>query len=56
MTEPHYINTIEELYQWAKENGYENYQLFISDDGKTCNIILEKIEMYERDKEIIIWG
>lgn len=54
MLKPHYIDTIEELYQWAKENGYEKYQLFTTDEGMTCNVIVEEIIIDEGMKDITI--
>ena len=56
MNKPHYIDTIEELYQWAKENGYEKYQLFTTDEGMTCNVIVEEMIINKKDKEITIQG
>lgn len=49
-----YIDTIEELYQWAKENGCEKYQLFTTDEGIACNVIVEAMIINKKDKEITI--
>ena len=54
MNEIHYIDTIEELYQWAKENGYEKYSLFTTDEGMTCNVVIEEMIINKKDKEITI--
>lgn len=54
MNKTHYIDTIEELYQWAKENGYEKYQLFTTDEGTTWNVIVEEMVINKKDKEITI--
>lgn len=46
--------TIKELYDWAKENGYENYDCFITDEGCLTNIWIDDIDIREDKKEICL--
>ncbi len=46
------FDTIKELYDWAVENGYENYNVFISNEGCPCNIWLCEICVNDKKKEI----
>ena len=44
--------TIKELYDWAVENGYENYDVYVCAEGHSCNISLN--EMFIKEKEILL--
>lgn len=48
------FSTIKELYDWAVENGYENYKVFVNDsDGYGDNdIFLCEIFIDKKKKEI----
>lgn len=47
------FETIKELYDWAVENGYENYKAFVHDeDYWTCDIYLCAISVDKEKKEI----
>jgi hypothetical protein len=46
------FETIKELYDWAVENGYENYKAFVCDEGWYCDIYLREISVDKEKKEI----
>jgi hypothetical protein len=46
------FETIKELYDWAIENGYENYKAFVRDEGWDCDIYLCAISVDKEKKEI----
>jgi len=50
----HIINTIKELYEWAVKNGCENFEVFTDEEGISRNIIVEEMEIYEKEKEIYL--
>jgi hypothetical protein len=54
MEEEKIFYTIKELYDWAIKNGYENYNVLISDEGCACNIYLCEISVDDKKKRIIL--
>jgi hypothetical protein len=47
--------TIKELYDWAVENGYENYEVLVGDDdGWPCHIYEYEMTIDKKIKEIIL--
>lgn len=54
MEEEKIFYTIKELYDWAIKNGYENYNVFTSDEGCACNIYLCEISVNDKKKRIVL--
>lgn len=49
------IQTIEELYQWAKEKGIENFTVFVNDEGGCkSNIFTTEAIINKEEKTIYL--
>ena len=46
------IWTIEELYNWAKENQIEDFTVFTCDEGCNTHIYVEEIQIDKENKTI----
>ena len=50
------IWTIEELYQWAKEKGIENFTVCVNDEGGCTENIYTDEAVIDKEKKIIYLG
>lgn len=48
------IFTIEDLYNWAKEKGIENWTVFVSEEGCAANIDTDCLEINEENGYIYL--
>ena len=48
------IWTIKELYEWALDNDVENYTVFSSDEGMSCNIYISEIIINKEKEQIFL--
>lgn len=48
------IWTIEELYNWAKENQVENFTVLTYDEGCHSNIYLDEIQIDKENKTVTV--
>ena len=54
MREEKIIWTIKELYEWALDNDVENYTVFSSDEGISCNIYISEIVINKEKKQVFL--
>lgn len=54
MKEKKIFYTIKELYDWAIKNGCENYDVFTTDEGCSCNIYLCEMIVDDKKKRIVL--
>lgn len=50
------IWTIEELYQWAKEKGIQDFTVFVNDEGGCAGNIFTDENIIDKEKKIIYLG
>ena len=48
------IWTIKELYEWAIENGCEDYTVFGQDEGMSCNLYIGEIVIDNKEEVVYL--